>query len=94
MKKINTNIFYLIFNRSMFLSSNFIDMISEEILCDQGDTDVRSNSEIKSGESNPKFSDSFVYNCFAHSIKNILVRELSIGVRFHLLYLCLGIIEW
>lgn len=77
----------------MFLSSNFVYVVGEEVLCDQGDAHVRSYSEVECWESNPKLSYAFVGNCLAHGIEDILVGELSIGICLHLLDLSLRIIK-
>lgn len=78
----------------MFLSSHLIDKVSKEVLGNQGDADVRSNSEVKCWESDPKFCHAFVLDGFSHCVENVLVWELSICIFLHLLNLGLGVVEW
>lgn len=78
----------------MFFTSDGIDVIGKEILCDEGDANMRSDSEVKSRESDPKFSYTFINNSFAHSIKDIFIRELSVGIFLHFLNFGFCIIKW
>lgn len=78
----------------MCLSSHSLHKICEEILGDKGDADVWGNPDIECGESNPKVSESFVFDGLAHCIKDILVGESSIWALFHFLNFGFGIIKW
>ena len=77
----------------MGFSSNSFSKICQEILSDEGNANVRSNSEIESGESNPHMGESFVFDSFAHCVKNVFVRECSIRVLLHFLDLSLCVIK-
>lgn len=37
----------------MLFSSDLVDCVGEEVLSNKGDADVRSDSEVKSGETDP-----------------------------------------
>ncbi len=78
---------------SMFFSSHSVNSICQEVLSDQSDTNMRSDSEIESGEADPQFADSFIGNGLLHGIENVFIRELSIRVFLHFLYFCFCIIE-
>lgn len=69
----------------MFISSHSVNSISKEILCDQSDADMRGNSEVKSGESDPQLANSLVNYGLSHRIKDVLVWKLSVGVFLHFL---------
>lgn len=81
-------------NRSMFLSSDLVDPICQQVLCHQRYAHMRRNSEVKRRETNPKLCHSLILYCFAHRIKDVLVWELTICVFPHLLDLCLCIVKW
>lgn len=80
--------------RSMLFTSDTVDVIGKEILCNKSYADMWSDSEIKSRESNPKLGDTLIDNSFTHSIENIFIRELSVGILFHLLNFSFCIIKW
>ena len=77
----------------MGFSSHSLHQICQEILGNKGDADVRSNSEIECGESNPKVCESFIFDCLCHGVKDIFIWECSISILFHFLNLGFGIIE-
>ena len=69
----------------MFLSSHSVNSIGQEILCDQSDADMRSNSEVKGGESDPQLANSLVNNSLFHCVEDVFIWELSVGVFLHFL---------
>ena len=59
------------------------------------DHDVRSNSDVECGESDPEFQWSLSQGSLTHSIDDILVWVLfSLGIHFHLLHSHLHVIKW
>ncbi len=59
------------------------------------DHDMRSNSDVECGETNPELGESFTSSGDAHSVDQILVWILAgLGVHDHLLHSYLHVVEW
>ena len=77
----------------MLVCTELFDEISKQILCYKSDADMRSNSEIESWESYPELAKSFITYSLAHCVENVFIRESSISIFLHFLYLCFSVIK-
>ena len=78
----------------MFLSSDLVDPVSQQVLCHQCNANMRRDSEVKRRETDPKLIHSLVLHRLAHRVKDVFVWELTICIFLHLLDLCLCVVKW
>ncbi len=75
-------------------ASEFFDVVGYYVLRDEGYASVRGYSEVKGGISNPKVSEAFSCDGFAHGVKDVLVRKGSVWKFLHFLEFGLCVIKW
>ena len=71
----------------------FFDMFCEEILHQESNDNVRSNSDVESQVAYPKMGEAFSFDCFSHCVEDVFVRHLSLSVWLHLLQFGLCVVK-
>ena len=67
------------------LFSPMFYLLCDEILQNEGDCNVRGNSDIKGEIADPEMSESFSFNCLSHCIKNVFIGHFALSIWFHFL---------
>ncbi len=60
-------------------------MVCDEILDNEGNSDVGGNSEVESGVSYPKPYESLVFNSLSHCVEYVLIPGCAVCVGVHFL---------
>lgn len=68
-------------------------MLCDEILQNEGDADVGSDTQVEGGVADPQVGETFVGDGLEHGVEDVLVGEGAVWALLHLLKLRLGVVE-